>query len=977
MLRLLKHSQSHLLAPVARVRRRLSFEPLESRRLLASFAVTNLADSGLGSLRQAILDANANPGPDDIHFESSATSGTLQLTTGHIVIAEEVTIGGPGAAAFSIDAQQLSRHFLVGPEAGDVVISGLTLTQGKSPDGESGGAILSQSTGHVEIRNSIIELSSTDDDGGGVASIEGDVTIRSSTVRSNSAGDEGGGIHAANVTIIASEILNNQSVDFAGGVLGLSVDVAGSTISSNISQNDGGGVFGLTVELTNSTVDRNTAAQRGGGVFAFSLAATNSTISGNMADQGGGIFAANADLLFATVAANSARVGGGVHADDDYELMLDHTIVATNTATASNPDLREGASTSITNSVLGDAAGTTLAATPSSSQDSDGNLIGRSDGSGLIDPLLDSLKNNGGATKTHALLADSPAIDIGNNVSTTIPRLDNDQRGEGFDRIIDGNGDETATVDIGAFEFVMRIEELDFGDAPAASQSGFRADYPVTLEQDGARHAVSHLFLGIGIDTEVNGQPGNDAGQDGSTGDDGDGGDDEDGVLHAASLVSTSTRTTGASVTVNASGTGKLDAWIDFNQDGDWADEEEQILASADVVAGVNLLSFEIPAAASVGDTFARFRLSSTGSLSPTGAANDGEVEDYVITILDGSAASGAHAIVTPPQSGTLVVTIDGDDVLVLAGTTELFRAPGPSLAGLAIMGTAGDDTLNLHNLAGTFDGLVTGNAGQGSDTLRLLGSGHSLNLTSIADADLQGFETLDIAGDGDNELSLTVDEVVNISASTDTLRIVHDKGDTINYGADWSVRLPQLIANQFVHVLEQGNAKIEVLNSTPFRNPFRPLDSNRDGVVSPLDALVTINRLNANASTALPTPMVDDDLIDFFYYDSSGDGFVSPLDVLIVINFLNSPAGQSEGEFTPWLPSTVNQQKHALASLGSKSNTETVKLAQPFDYRSSSGASKAAVEPPTSLPSRAGDASEELLASIDEFFAGFDSDLR
>jgi hypothetical protein len=65
-----------------------------------------------------------------------------------------------------------------------------------------------------------------------------------------------------------------------------------------------------------------------------------------------------------------------------------------------------------------------------------------------IDPKLGPLANNGGPTKTHALLAGSPAIDRGDN--TGVPATD--QRGAGFPRVKDGNFDGTAVVDIGAIE---------------------------------------------------------------------------------------------------------------------------------------------------------------------------------------------------------------------------------------------------------------------------------------------------------------------------------------------------------------------------------------------------------------------------------------------------------------------------------------------------------------------------------------------
>lgn len=77
-----------------------------------------------------------------------------------------------------------------------------------------------------------------------------------------------------------------------------------------------------------------------------------------------------------------------------------------------------------------------------------GDQVGTSDNP--IDPLLGSLENNGGSTLTLALLPNSPAIDAGNPNFVAPPEFD--QRGSGFPRILDGNGDGVAIVDIGAFE---------------------------------------------------------------------------------------------------------------------------------------------------------------------------------------------------------------------------------------------------------------------------------------------------------------------------------------------------------------------------------------------------------------------------------------------------------------------------------------------------------------------------------------------
>src|SRR5690606_35414312 len=84
--------------------RRRSFEQLEGRQLLTTFAVFSLADSGVGSLRQAIIDANAEPGADRIEFEVegviSLTSGALPTITGAVDIDGTTTDGFLGTPTF-------------------------------------------------------------------------------------------------------------------------------------------------------------------------------------------------------------------------------------------------------------------------------------------------------------------------------------------------------------------------------------------------------------------------------------------------------------------------------------------------------------------------------------------------------------------------------------------------------------------------------------------------------------------------------------------------------------------------------------------------------------------------------------------------------------------------------------------------------------------------------------------------------------
>ena len=162
---------------------------------------------------------------------------------------------------------------------------------------------------------------------------------------------------------------------------------------------------------------------------------------------------------------------------------------------------------------------------------------------------------------------------------------------------------------------------LDFGDAP-----GGVGKYPTKLINNGARHKLGgSLFLGSSVDADLDGQPNANA-----TGDDADGNDDEQGVIIPGSVINVSSFT---QVKVTASTAGKLDAWVDFNGDGDWSDPADQVFTNKALLPGLNELSFVVPSGAKPGTTYARFRISTAGKLRPAGPAIDGEVEDYKLTV--------------------------------------------------------------------------------------------------------------------------------------------------------------------------------------------------------------------------------------------------------------------------------------------------------------------------------------------------------
>ncbi len=166
---------------------------------------------------------------------------------------------------------------------------------------------------------------------------------------------------------------------------------------------------------------------------------------------------------------------------------------------------------------------------------------------------------------------------------------------------------------------------LDYGDAPDPP-------YPTLSANDGARHiVVPGILMGDLIDSEPDGQPNADA-----TGDDSNNLPDEDGVSFLTPLIPGQMATVSVDLSNCATGIPLfLNAWIDFNDNGSWADSGDQILTDANGTAGiVNTFSFQVPFSAKPNSTtYARFRLSTNQGLSYTGLATDGEVEDYAVSI--------------------------------------------------------------------------------------------------------------------------------------------------------------------------------------------------------------------------------------------------------------------------------------------------------------------------------------------------------
>ncbi|MBK7405695.1 MAG: LEPR-XLL domain-containing protein [Phycisphaerales bacterium] len=368
-------------------------EALEPRVLLSAFLVDNAADSvdgnyGLGqmALREAIILANANPGADSITFSPLLGGRTITLLHGELGISDDLAIAGLGASSLAISGNSTSRVFSVATGV-TASIEGLTITDGEAAAAKGGGI---HSAGTLTLTNMVVSGNSAGQAGGGIYSSSSTLTLTMCVVSGNSADDYGGGI-------------------LSDGVLSLT----GSTVSGNSAGNGGGIYTSGVLTLTNSTVSGNTAVYAGGGIFSSSatLALTNSTIAEN----------------------RGTSAGGGIYNGVGSGAVLISTIVALNPG--GDVDGDPVAAGSVKN-LIGDpgSAGGLINGV-------NGNIVG-------ADPQLAPLADNGGPTRTHALLAGSTAIDKGSNPLG----LALDQRGAGFPRMAG------ASTDIGAYEWAPVAE---------------------------------------------------------------------------------------------------------------------------------------------------------------------------------------------------------------------------------------------------------------------------------------------------------------------------------------------------------------------------------------------------------------------------------------------------------------------------------------------------------------------------------------
>ena len=211
----------------------------------ATITVTSTADSGAGTLRQAL--ANANDG-DTIDF---SVTGTITLSSGELSVNDSITISGPGANVLAVSGNHVSGVFFIATGK-TVTISGLTITNGTLG--------IENNHATLTISNSTVSGNSNNDGGGGIENDGGTLAISNSTLSGNSANAGGGIFSAGGMLTISNSTLSGNSAVFGGGIFNDGRDgsapltISNSTLSGN-SATAGAGIFNEGAAATTTITD--------------------------------------------------------------------------------------------------------------------------------------------------------------------------------------------------------------------------------------------------------------------------------------------------------------------------------------------------------------------------------------------------------------------------------------------------------------------------------------------------------------------------------------------------------------------------------------------------------------------------------------------------------------------------------------------------------------------------------------------------
>jgi fibronectin-binding autotransporter adhesin len=244
----------------------------------AIFTVTNTNDSGPGSLRAAIEQANANAGADEIVF-ADGVSGTITLASALPTVTDGAGLLIDGGGDVTVSGNRDLRVFAVDPGAA------------------------------FSLRNLIVSDGHDGDYGGGIIN-EGTLTVTDSTFSGNHAADSGAGIANFGTLTVSGSTFSGNSGDFDGGGIyneGELLKVTNSTFFGNKGGFGGGGIisYGGPVEVVNSTISNNTSFEGAGGIYGGMFTLRNTIVANNAGGNCGWL------------PARPPVVDGGYNVDDD------------------------------------------------------------------------------------------------------------------------------------------------------------------------------------------------------------------------------------------------------------------------------------------------------------------------------------------------------------------------------------------------------------------------------------------------------------------------------------------------------------------------------------------------------------------------------------------------------------------------------------------------------------------------------------
>ncbi len=644
------------------------------------------------TLTDSTVDANsAARRGGGIHAESGAT------LTGSTVSGNSATLDGGGISSGNVSltdstVSDNSAGYDGGGirSLGDVMLSGSTVS-GNMADEEGGGIRAS----NVSVTDSTINANYARDDGGGIRFVNS-LSVVNSTISGNSADSDGGGIYTADGIIAVSySTITANSATGEGGGIGLRADNGGESltiINSIVAGNTASdapdfvapGDPGANLDVTWSLIGNESGTSLDAAAPATNLIGTDASpldpLLGPLQDNGGSTFThALLDDSPAIDAGDPTAVAGvgNVPLFDQrgapYGRVVDGDIDGTSRIDmgaferAMPPVTRDygdaplnfptqaannGASHIVDVLFLGQYIDAEVDGTPSLAADADDNNLIPDDEDGItftqgttmfagqqFSFTVDASQaggylriwidlNGNGVWEASEKVHDAQMTDTSEVVTVDVPG--DASIGDTYLRVRlssaeNAGGENPGGADAASGEvedYVLQIDQLlaDFGDAPDS--------YGTLLASDGARHQVldNDLFFGEARDAEANGIASADA-----LGDDLTFADDEDGI----NLPAFFTPGQNHQVSVTVSEPGWVDAWIDWNGDGTFDPVTEQLFGGSGYFAGRGtfFVNVNAPADAAAGQTFARFRISSIGNLSPTGLAPDGEVEDYQVLV--------------------------------------------------------------------------------------------------------------------------------------------------------------------------------------------------------------------------------------------------------------------------------------------------------------------------------------------------------